>query len=155
MINLGYYFLFLCFLVSIYGAVASLLSVVMRHRPLFVSAKYALVSVFVLTAMACAVLMYLLVTRDYSVLYVVKNTSDDLPLLYTITAFWSSLEGSHLLWTFFSAFMAGILVFGKWDALRADIAFIVAVLQFILVFMFYLSITYSDPFVPNVDSPLI
>ncbi|OPX45029.1 cytochrome c-type biogenesis protein CcmF [Ruminiclostridium hungatei] len=44
------------------------------------------------------VLFYLLVTSDFSIEYVYKNTDRNLPLIYKISAFWSGSAGSLLLW---------------------------------------------------------
>lgn len=45
------------------------------------------------------VLFYLLISGDFSVDFVFKNTERSLPLIYKISAFWSGSSGSLLLWT--------------------------------------------------------
>lgn len=55
-------------------------------------------SVFFLIVGASAILIYLLVTRDFSVKYVASYTSRDLPLVYTLAAFWAGQAGSLLFW---------------------------------------------------------
>ncbi len=49
-------------------------------------------------ALAAAALLYALLTRDFSVRFVAETTNRDLPLGYTITAFWGGHAGSLLLW---------------------------------------------------------
>lgn len=98
--NLGFYLLFLSMLCTLYSCGAALLAAFTRHRRLYLSSKLAVTVVTVLTTAAALLLVYLLFERDYSVVYIAKNSSDDLPALFTLTAFWSSLEGSHFLWTF-------------------------------------------------------
>jgi cytochrome c-type biogenesis protein CcmF len=44
------------------------------------------------------VLLYLLISSDFSVEYVFRNTDRSLPLIYKISAFWSGSAGSLLLW---------------------------------------------------------
>ncbi|KNY26014.1 cytochrome c biogenesis protein CcsA [Pseudobacteroides cellulosolvens] len=44
------------------------------------------------------VLIYLLISGNFSIEYVFKNTDRDLPLIYKISALWSSSSGSLLLW---------------------------------------------------------
>ncbi len=51
---------------------------------------------FILTA--SLVLFYLLITSDFSIEYVYKNTDRNLPLIYKISAFWCGSAGSLLLW---------------------------------------------------------
>lgn len=48
--------------------------------------------------LAAAVLLYLLISGDFTAEYVYKNTELGLPLIYRISAFWSSSAGSMLLW---------------------------------------------------------
>ncbi|QSQ15122.1 heme lyase CcmF/NrfE family subunit [Myxococcus landrumensis] len=47
---------------------------------------------------ANAVMVYALVTHDFSVKYVAQVGSRDTPLLYTVVSLWSALEGSILFW---------------------------------------------------------
>ncbi|WP_338865847.1 heme lyase CcmF/NrfE family subunit [Myxococcus stipitatus] len=49
---------------------------------------------------ANAVMVYALVTHDFSVKYVAQVGSRDTPLLYTVVSLWSALEGSILFWGF-------------------------------------------------------
>ncbi len=57
------------------------------------------ISQFTGLAGALALLIYAMVTLDYSLEYVVKNTSVRLPILYRVTGTWGGHEGSLLLWT--------------------------------------------------------
>ncbi|MDO8886880.1 cytochrome c-type biogenesis CcmF C-terminal domain-containing protein [Candidatus Oleimmundimicrobium sp.] len=53
---------------------------------------------FILSSTASLILLRAFLVRDFSILYVFSYSSRDLPLLYTITAFWGGQEGSLLLW---------------------------------------------------------
>ncbi len=97
--DLGFYLLFLCTFTAIYGVVSAVLSAVWRHRRLYRSSRLAATCCCVMTITAALILWYSLFQRDYSIGYIFKNSSNDLPQIYTLTAFWSSLEGSHFLWT--------------------------------------------------------
>lgn len=63
------------------------------------------------------VLLYLLISGDFSVEYVYKNTDRNLPIIYKISAFWSGSSGSLLLWTtcisIVYAFIYGLFYFKK------------------------------------------
>jgi cytochrome c-type biogenesis protein CcmF len=48
--------------------------------------------------LATGAMQLALVTHDFSLRYVAANGSRSTPLLYTVTAMWSALEGSILLW---------------------------------------------------------
>lgn len=67
---------------------------------------------------ASGVLMWMLLTRDYKITYVYTHVSNDLPILYVISAFWAGQEGSFLLWALFAAAVGYALTFraGEWEA---------------------------------------
>lgn len=145
--DVGHYLLLLCLIVSIYGTIASLLAARWRHRRLYLSARAAQSGGCLLVIAAALILWFNFFSRDYSLLYVFKNSSNDLPSYYTLTAFWSSLEGSHLLWTLLLSLCASIAL---WTPARNNehiMPYVSAALQAVLAWMFYLAITHSDPFV--------
>lgn len=144
--DLGFFLLLLSCVLSIYGFCASLFSARLRHRRLFRSAKMAATVVMALSLGAALLLWLMLYFRDYSVGYVYRNSSSDLPLRYTLSAFWSALEGSHFLWALLLAIYSGI---AHWTYARDNehiMPYVSASLQAIAAWMFYLAITYSDPF---------
>ena len=49
-------------------------------------------------AAACGLLVWALVTHDFSVRYVAENSARAVPLYYTVISLWAALEGSLLLW---------------------------------------------------------
>lgn len=144
--DLGFFLLFFCCLLSIYGSIASLGAALLRHKRLFYSAKISGTCVTVMAVTASLILWVLFFKRDYSVDYIFKNSSNDLPIGYTITAFWSSLEGSHLLWTLLLTIFSTL---SFWTAAKDNehiMPYVSASLQAVLGWMFYLAVTYSDPF---------
>ena len=68
------------------------------RRRLLESARNALTGALVATVVASAVLVGALVSRDFSFAYVADHTSRELPLRFSLSAFWSGQEGSLLLW---------------------------------------------------------
>lgn len=54
---------------------------------------------FIFSLLASVVLLNAFLTRNFQVDYVARYSSSDLPLFYTVTAFWAGQEGSLLLWT--------------------------------------------------------
>lgn len=99
MVELGYFSLVLALCLSVYGTGMGLLSLARPQRGVVFSGRNALVGVNVCVLFAAAVLWISLITHDFSVSYVFRNSAADMPPVYLLTAFWSSLEGSHLLWT--------------------------------------------------------
>lgn len=53
----------------------------------------------VLVTIVSSILLWALVTRDFSLKYVVQYTDSTLPLFYAMTAFWAGQAGSLLFWT--------------------------------------------------------
>lgn len=63
-----------------------------------------------LVSLAIATLLYLILTHDFSVAYVFSYSSTDLPLGYLIASLWGGQEGTFLLWLFFTAIMALVMM---------------------------------------------
>lgn len=145
--DLGFFLMWLCCLTTIYGVGAGIAAARLRHRRLFQSSRMAQTVTMIMCASASLILWYSFYQRDYSLFYVAKNSSNDLPRLYTFTAFWSSLEGSHLLWTLLLSVFSSLAL---WTYARDNehiMPYVAASLQAVLAWMFYLLITHSDPFV--------
>ncbi|MEG2140333.1 MAG: cytochrome c biogenesis protein CcsA [Bilophila sp.] len=58
--------------------------------------------------LASAILVYALVTYDFSLVYVASYTDKLLPLFYRVTAFWAGQAGSMLFWAFSVALCGGV-----------------------------------------------
>ena len=82
----------------LYAAIAGGLAAVQGRRRLLESARNALFAAFGTVTVAAAVLLAALADNDFSLVYVAEHTSIELPLGYTLAAFWSGQEGSLLLW---------------------------------------------------------
>jgi cytochrome c-type biogenesis protein CcmF len=63
-------------------------------------------------AVASVFLLVAILTHDFRYDYVVRYSSQDLPLLYLISAFWGGQEGTFLLWALISSLM-GYALFRK------------------------------------------
>jgi len=71
-----------------------------KKNDLFVElGRRSLLVTTILLSISIILLEYLLITKDYSNLYVVKNVSNDLEPLYSATSLWAGQAGSLLLWT--------------------------------------------------------
>ena len=108
--HIGYFILLTCCVLSIYGCIASILAAHWRHVKLLRSAKAASTLVSCLAVCASILMWYMLFNRMFEVNYIAKNSSLDLPMFYTFTVFWSSLEGSHMFWTLLLSLFATLCV---------------------------------------------
>src|SRR5256714_14947939 len=98
MADLGRAALVIAFLLLLYALVAGSLAAWKSRRRLAESAQNALIGSFGATVVASAVLLAALARHDFSFQYVADHTSRELPLGYTLTAFWGGQEGALLLW---------------------------------------------------------
>ena len=102
MTELGHFSLCVGLCLSVYALFVGIFSSVSKNPQalaLSLSGRNALVGVNVCVVMASIVLWGALLSHDFSVRYAFRNSAVDMPLVYLFTSFWSSLEGSHLLWT--------------------------------------------------------
>src|SRR3989338_706810 len=146
--DFGFVLLLLSSIVSLYSVGASLLSVRLRHTALLQSAKLGTGLVAILTICAAALLFFLFYEHDFSLQYVQRNSSTDLPLRYLLSAFWAALEGSHLLWTLLLSIVSVVAIWTLSADNRPLLPYLIAALQSVLSWMLILALTYSDPFKP-------
>ncbi|MBM4252864.1 MAG: heme lyase CcmF/NrfE family subunit [Deltaproteobacteria bacterium] len=144
--DLGFYLLLLCLVSTCYGVVAAVLAALWRHRRLYRSSRLALTASCTMASVAALMLWYLFFNRDYSVAYIFKTSSNDLPQIYTLTAFWSSLEGSHFLWTLLLCIYGTIALWTYSKDNEHIMPYVSASIQAVLGWMFYLLLSHSDPF---------
>jgi cytochrome c-type biogenesis protein CcmF len=99
MVELGYYALILAFCLAVYGTVMGAVAFYRPQSGIVQSGRNAFIALNACVMVASGVLWTALITHDFSIGYVFRNSAADMPPIYLLTAFWSSLEGSHLLWT--------------------------------------------------------
>jgi len=125
MSDLGHFALFSALVVSCYGLAAGLTGLRRRDPALLESSRRALVVWAGFIALASAALLVALVRRDFAIRFVAETTSRDLPLLYTITAFWGGHAGSLLLWALVLGVYAAAAAVRLRRAANAPVVFLV------------------------------
>jgi cytochrome c-type biogenesis protein CcmF len=144
--DLGRAALVTSFLLLVYALVAGSLAAWRGRRRLAESAQNALVGSFAATAVAAVVLLAALARHDFSFRYVAEHTSRELPLGYTLTAFWGGQEGSLLLWLLV---LCGYSVAAVLTARRVGqevIAWVVPTLALVGTFFAVLLVFVASPF---------
>src|ERR671934_870727 len=116
------------------------------RRRLAVSAQNALIGAFGAAVVASAVLLAALARHDFSFQYVADHTSRELPLGYTLTAFWGGQEGSLLLWLLvLTGYAAAAVLLNR--RVGADLlAWTVPVLGFVATFFALVLVFVASPF---------
>lgn len=113
MAEAGYFSLVLALMLSLYGLIAFIIAA-RRDNPVFLaSAKGATLGVALFSALASFILIYFLMTGDYSIKYVYEYTSNDLPPFYRFAAWWAGNAGSLLLWLFLLTWYTVMVAFSK------------------------------------------
>ncbi len=130
----------------VYACVGGAYAAWKGRRRLAVSAQNALIAAFGASVVASAVLLAALARHDFSFTYVADHTSRELPLGYTLTAFWGGQEGSLLLWLLvLTGYAAAAVLFNR-HAARDVVAWVVPVLGLVGSFFALVLVFVSSPF---------
>jgi len=100
MAELGTFALLAALVVALYGIAAAVLGLRRGDGALLAAGHWSVIAWAAFIALASGALLFALVTRDFSIRFVAETTNRDLPLIYTIAAFWGGHAGSLLLWAF-------------------------------------------------------
>jgi cytochrome c-type biogenesis protein CcmF len=130
----------------LYAAVAGGVAAVRGRRRLLESARNALFAAFGAVGVAAVVLLAALVEHDFSLVYVAEHTSLELPLGYTLAAFWSGQEGSLLLWLLVLTGMGTAAVALSGRLTRDVLPWTVPVLAAVASFFAFLLVFVASPF---------
>jgi cytochrome c-type biogenesis protein CcmF len=146
MAELGRAAVVVCFGLSLYALAGGSWAVFARRRRLAASAQNALIAAFASALVASLVLLGALVRHDFSFVYVARLTSEELPLGYTLSAFWGGQEGSLLLWLLvLTAYAALAVTLGR--RRRADLlAWVVPPLALVATFFAFVLAFVASPF---------
>lgn len=113
MAEVGYLSLTLAFIVSLYGIFAFLLGMRKKNPILLSSAKNASLAVALLCTVATGIMVFYLMTGEYSIKYVYNYISNDLPIFYRFAALWAGNTGSLLFWLLLLAWYTVIVAYSK------------------------------------------
>ncbi len=91
--------------------------------------------------LAALCLWTLLLTQQYNISYVLKNTNPEIPIFYRFAAFWANQEGTFILWGMYNAVIAGFLF---WRA-KQDVRWVMPFFALINVSLFTL-LFFMNPF---------
>jgi cytochrome c-type biogenesis protein CcmF len=130
----------------VYALVAGAYAAKRGRRRLAASAQNALLGAFGASAVASGVLLAALARHDFSFQYVADHTSRDLPLGYTLTAFWGGQEGSLLLWLLVLTGYSSAAVALSRHVGRDVVAWVVPVLGLVGTFFAIMLVFVSSPF---------
>ncbi len=150
---LGQLALWLALLLATWGTVVGVLGGRTRRPELVRSARRATYALFGVLAVASAGLLTALLRHDFNVAYVASYTSRNLPVVYTVAAFYGGQAGSLLFWAFVLSLFAALaqwLTPRRYDGLLPYVASVTSAvtLFFVVVMVFAANPFERLPFTP-------
>jgi cytochrome c-type biogenesis protein CcmF len=144
--QLGSLLLLISLAVAVYGIAAAVLGARLGRWEFVASAYRAVLWLFGLVTVAALLLVAALITYDFSIAYVARNTIRGTPLYYRVTALWGSLEGSLLLWQWLLSLFSAAVVLSQRGKLRELMPYAVAVLLTVSAFFLFIMAVPANPF---------
>jgi cytochrome c-type biogenesis protein CcmF len=130
----------------LYAAFAGGYAAFRGRRRLLESATNALFAALGAVGVAALVLVAALVRHDFSFVYVADHTSRELPLRYSISAFWGGQEGSLLLWLLVLTALGSAAVALNRGLTRDMLPWTVPILGGIASFFAFMLVVVASPF---------
>ncbi len=143
---IGYTAQVLALILAVYAIVVAVMGARKNRADLVLSAKNASLGVTILLTVAVAVMEYLLLTQHYQTEYVAQVTNRDATTFFRVAALWGSQKGSLLFFAWLMSLFTGAVLLNKWGAVKTLIPYVMAVMNFILVFFVGLIVTVANPF---------
>lgn len=144
--DLGYLALLLALVAAVFSAVAAYYG---RHtnQPRWVeSARNATIATFPLITIACLLMIYSLLTSDFSIEYVWRVSSRDMPTYLKVTALWGGQAGSLLFWNFLLSIFTAASMARNWSKQRELMPYALMVASFTQIFFIAISLFVENPF---------
>jgi cytochrome c-type biogenesis protein CcmF len=144
---------------AVYAVGASLYGARSGRGAFVASGRNAALALFGCIAVAVAVMLHALLTRDFQVEYVASYSSSTLPLRYTVAALWGGMAGSLLFWLFVLNVSATIVHLQNRERHRLLMPYVTATLSTISLFFLSLLVFVVPafqrlPFAPREGSDL-
>jgi cytochrome c-type biogenesis protein CcmF len=130
----------------LYAALAGGYAAFRGRRRLLESATNALFAALGAIGVAALVLLGALIRHDFSFVYVADHTSRELPLRYSVSAFWGGQEGSLLLWLLVLTAMGSAAVALNRGLTRDVLPWTVPILGGIASFFAFMLVVVASPF---------
>src|SRR3989338_3859322 len=115
--------------ISIYSAIVPILCVKRGRDEYVASAENSLFVTAGLITISSAILTYAFLNRDFSIEYVANYSNRDLPLFYTVSAFWAGQKGSLLFWSLLLSLFAAVVVIQNKNKNRDFMPYVIAIIS--------------------------
>ncbi|MBI4304600.1 MAG: cytochrome c biogenesis protein CcsA [Chloroflexi bacterium] len=142
----GYITLILALLASVYSVLTYAWGAKTGQRALIENGRKGLLATCGLVSIAAVILVFALVTHDFSLEYVASYTSRSMSFVYLLSAFWAGNNGSLLFWAWILSLCAVVMVLQKRDTGKELVPYAAAIVMFTEAFFLLLIILVSNPF---------
>ncbi len=144
--DLGFFALVIAFGTAVYAAVAAWYGNRVGKIQWVESARNATILIFVLVLSASLLLIISLVQGDFSIEYVWRVSSREMPTYLKVTALWGGQAGSLLFWNLLLAAFTAAAMFRKWDSQRELMPYAIIVASITQIFFLGISLFVENPF---------
>lgn len=144
--DLGFTAVVLALLASVYAIIAAWVGKQKDDIRWLMSGRNATIATFPLLALAAGLLITLLWTGDFSVEYVWRVSSVDMPQYLKVTSMWGGQAGSLLLWNVILAAFTAVAMAQKWDDQRELMPYALIVAALTQIFFLILTVFLENPF---------
>jgi len=134
MTEIGHIALVLALIAAIYTVVAVLVGSRLRSRHVLASARGSILAVLGLYTLALALILYAFYAKDFNLKIVAEHSSQDLPVVYTLSALYADKAGSLFFWGWLISLFAAWLAFRSKENQQAVISYSLAILAVIEAF---------------------
>jgi len=142
------------FVLAAYAIIVLAAGIRRDSHNLILSARYSSIAILVLVGVAYLALSYAFLNDDFSVQFVARNSSTDLPGFYKFTAVWGGMHGSLLLWELILAFFTATVALRYRKTNQEILPHTLIVLNLISLFLLFLLIGWSNPLARQYPVPL-
>jgi cytochrome c-type biogenesis protein CcmF len=144
--SLGHSAILVALALAVWGIISPILGARTGRQRYFAGARAAILGQFFLVTVAALSLIYALVTTDFSIKYVVFNTTRATPIYYRVTGLWGALEGSLLLWEWILIIFSALVAWTYRDRHRDLMPWVLAIFSTVSVFFLSVIGFASNPF---------
>jgi len=145
-LQLGYISLLLAFVSTAFTLWASATGIRLKDESLIRKARLSVYGQFFFVSIAVILLIYALVTHNFSLRYVAEYTDRKLPLFYAFSALWAGQAGSLLFWTWLLTIFNAIFVFKNRQRKEELHPYVFAITSVATLFFLILVVYSTNPF---------
>ncbi len=144
--DLGFATILIAFIVAIYAGAAAYYGGRTKQLRWVESGRNATLAIFPLIFLACGLLVISLLRGDFSIEYVWRVSSLDMPTYLKVTALWGGQAGSLLFWNLLLASFTAAAMARKWDDQRELMPYAILIGSLTQIFFLALIVFVENPF---------